>query len=49
VSPIRHQIRRYELDNLQGEIRKLKPPNFDSEHKRGDDVETWLLGIIKYF
>lgn len=38
-----------DLNNLQGELRKLKPPTFDGVNKRGDDVETWLLGIQKYF
>jgi hypothetical protein len=33
VSPVRHQRRRYELDNLQGEIRKLMPPTFNGEKK----------------
>jgi hypothetical protein len=49
VSHVRHQRKRYELDSLQGEIRKLKTPTFDGENKRGNDVETWLLGIKKYF
>jgi hypothetical protein len=40
VSLIRHQRRRYELDNLQGEIRKLKPPSFDGERERENDVES---------
>jgi hypothetical protein len=25
------------------------PPTFDGENKRGDDVEAWFLGIMKYF
>jgi len=37
------------LDSLQGELRKLKPPSFDDEREREDDVEAWLLGIMKYF
>jgi hypothetical protein len=49
VSHVRNQIRRYELDSLQGELRKLKPPSFDGEREREDDVEAWLLGIKKYF
>ena len=47
VSPIRHT--RYELDNLQGELRKIKPPSFDGEREREDDVESWFLGIKNYF
>jgi hypothetical protein len=33
VSPVRHQRRRHELDSLQGEMRKLKPPSFDGERQ----------------
>jgi hypothetical protein len=49
VSHVRHQRRRHELDSLQGESRKLKPPSFDGEREREDDVEAWLLGIMRYF
>jgi hypothetical protein len=31
--------------NLQGELRKLKPPSFDGEREREDDVESWFLGL----
>jgi hypothetical protein len=37
VSLVRHQRRRYELDILQDEIRKFKPPTFDGEKRRVDD------------
>jgi hypothetical protein len=40
VSPIRHQRRRHELDSLQGDTRKLKPPSFDGEREKEDDVEA---------
>jgi hypothetical protein len=36
-------------NHLQGELRKLKPPNFDGENKKGEEVEAWLLEIRKYF
>jgi seryl-tRNA synthetase len=49
VSLVRHQRRRHELDSLQGEMKKLKPPSFDGEREREDDAEAWLLGIKKYF
>jgi hypothetical protein len=49
VSHIRHQRRRHELDSLKGELRKLKLPSFDGESEREDDVETWLLGLRRYF
>jgi hypothetical protein len=34
VSHVRHQRRRHELDSLQGELRKLKPPSFDGEREK---------------
>ena len=47
-SPTRNH-RRYEVDELKGEMNKIKPPNFDGEHKKYEDVEAWLLGMRKYF
>jgi hypothetical protein len=49
VSPDRHQRRRHELDSLQGELRKLKPPSFDGDREREYDVKAWLLGLRMYF
>jgi hypothetical protein len=49
LSPIRHQRRRHELNSLQGELRKLKPPSIGGEREREDDVEAWLLGMRRYF
>jgi hypothetical protein len=45
VSPVRHQRRKQKIDSLQGELRKLKPPSFDGEREREDDVEAWLPGL----
>jgi hypothetical protein len=36
-------------DELKGEMNNIKPPTFDGEHKKVEDVETWLLGMRKYF
>jgi hypothetical protein len=36
-------------DELKGEMKKIKPPMFDGEHKKEEDAETWLLGMKKYF
>jgi hypothetical protein len=30
-------------------MRKLKPPSFNGERERKDDVKVWFLGIRKYF
>jgi hypothetical protein len=47
-SPTRKH-RRSEVDELKGEMNKIKPPTFDGEHKKDEDVEAWLLGMRKYF
>jgi hypothetical protein len=36
-------------EELKGEMNKIKPPTFDGEHNKEEDVETWLLGMKKYF
>jgi hypothetical protein len=41
--------RRSGMDELKGEMNNIKPPTFDGEHKKKEDVETWLLGMRKYF
>ena len=41
--------RRSGVDELKGEMNKIKPPMFDGEHKKEEDVKTWLLGMRKYF
>jgi hypothetical protein len=40
VSPVRRQRRRHEAYILQGEIRKIKPPNFNGEHRKGEEVKA---------
>jgi hypothetical protein len=30
-------------------MNKIKPPTFDGEHKKDEYVETWMLGMRKYF
>jgi hypothetical protein len=37
------------VDESQGEMNKIKHPTFDSEHRKDEDEETWLLGMRKYF
>jgi hypothetical protein len=41
--------RRSRMDELKGEMNKIKPPTFDGEHKEEEDAENWLLGMRKYF
>ena len=49
VSPVIQQRRKQEVDSLQGELRKLKPPSFEGEREREDDVKAWFLGLRRYF
>jgi hypothetical protein len=37
------------MDELKGEMNKIKPPTFNGEHKKEEDAETWLRGMRKYF
>jgi hypothetical protein len=30
-------------------MNKMKPPTFDGEKNKDEDVETWMLGMRKYF
>ena len=48
MSPVKHLKRRHMKDELQGELRQIKPSTFDGENK-GKDAEAWLLGMRKYF
>jgi len=47
VSPFKYQRRRHRKSQLQGELKKIKPPTFDGENKMGEDIEAWLLRIRK--
>jgi hypothetical protein len=47
-SPIRNH-RRFGVDDLKGEMNNIKTPTFYGEHKKDEYVETWLLGMRKYF
>ena len=44
----RHRKRMREGDDLQVELGKIKPPTFDGENKKGEDVKAWLLAMRKY-
>jgi hypothetical protein len=37
------------VDELKGEMNKIKPPTFDGRHQKDEDAETWLLVMRKYF
>jgi hypothetical protein len=38
--PVRKHRRRNGVDELHGEMNKIKPPTFDGEHKKDENVET---------
>jgi hypothetical protein len=48
-SHVRKNKRRIGVDELQREMNKIRPQIFDGEHKKDEDLETWLLGMRKYF
>jgi len=41
--------RKHRKDELQGELRKIKPPIFKGDSEKGEDAQAWLLGMRKYF
>jgi hypothetical protein len=41
--------RRFRVNELKGEMNKIKPPTFDGEHQKEADAETWFLCMRKYF
>jgi hypothetical protein len=47
-SPIKKN-KRSRVDELRGEMNKIKPPTFAGEHKKDEDAKTWFLGMRKYF
>jgi hypothetical protein len=40
VSHVRRKITRLEADILQGELKKIKPPNFNGENMNGEEVKA---------
>ena len=48
-SLVRYKKRRFTRDELLGDLRRINPPNFDEEVKKGEYVEAWLLGLRKFF
>jgi hypothetical protein len=41
--------KRFGVDELRGEMNKIKPPTFDGEHKKDEKAKTWLMSMRKYF
>jgi hypothetical protein len=48
-SLVRKHKKRSGVDELQGEMNKIKPPTFYCERKKDEDAETWLRCMMKYF
>jgi hypothetical protein len=46
---VRHHKRRPRVDELQGDIKKIKTHTFNGEHNKDEYVEAWFWGIRKYF
>lgn len=41
--------KRNPYEELTGEFRKIKPPTFNGEVEKGEEVEAWLSGMKNYF
>jgi hypothetical protein len=41
--------KRKQFDHLEGEFKKIIPYTFNGESNTGEEVESWLLDIKKYF
>ena len=47
-----HQIRKSKFkpyEEISGEFKKIKPPTFNGETEKGEEVESWLSRMKKYF
>ena len=44
---IKRKFKPYE--EISGEFKKTKPPTFNGETKKGEEAESWLSGMKKYF
>jgi hypothetical protein len=45
----RGKKRKHSKSHHHEEFKKEKPPTFDGEIKKGEEVEVWLLWLKKYF
>ena len=36
-------------EEISGEFKKIKPPTFNGEIEKREEVESWLSGMRKYF
>ena len=36
-------------EEISGEFKKIKPPTFNGETEKGEEVKSWLSGMKKYF
>jgi hypothetical protein len=44
ISPVRKHKRRSGVDELQGEMNKIRPPIFDDEHKKDEECRDLSIG-----
>jgi len=41
--------RRHRKDELQGELKKIKPHMFKGDSEKGEDADAWFLRMRKFF
>jgi hypothetical protein len=48
-SSVRRKRKRHSQSSVTKEFKKAKPPTFDGEIKKGEEIKAWLFGLKKYF
>ena len=49
-SNYRFRKKKYKLyEEILGEFKNIKPPNFNGETEKGEEVEAWLSSMKNYF
>jgi hypothetical protein len=48
-SQTRGKKRKHSKSHDHEEFKKVKPPTFDGDIKKGEEAEVWLLHLKKYF
>ena len=47
ITILEKQIKPYE--EISREFKKIKPPTFNGETEKGEEAESWMSGMKKYF
>ena len=48
-SELMQTIKYRPYEEISGELKKIKPPTFNGDTEKGEEAESWLSGMRKYF